>query len=165
MSGVNLMFANNVIIKPRFKVDTDRVLSFLPNTILSYVYLKVFPCVAFNEKCSIDKQRFGTKFELHSKNSNSIKALGEGIILQITISKVEDEKIDLIYTYYCLPHADDPLRKPNWPDSSAIESPPEFYTEVESFEELKQPFTSVYVFEKLKHDQLLHQLMRNILVD
>ena len=161
---VDLSFTNGEVIKPSIVVSADGVHSHIRISLLPHIHLNVLPCVAFNGKRSIDKQRFETEYAPHFKDSNSIKTSKKDALLQITISKIEEDKVDFTYTYSRLPGINDKLHKPNRPNASATHIPAKFYTEVASLGELEQPFASIFDVEGLKRDRILHWLMRSVLV-
>ena len=162
---VDLSFTNGKTIKSSLVVSADGVHSHIRISLLSHNHLKVLPCVAFNGKRSIDRNRFEAEYATHFKGSNSIKTRMKETLLQINISKIEEDKVDLTYTYSRLPYRyDDCLYKPNRPNASANDIPTEFFTEVASLGELEPPFANIFDVERLEYDRLLHWLMRCVLV-
>lgn len=85
------------------------------------------------------------------------------MVLQIAIFDYTATDVGIDYTYSCPARQDDPLHKPNRPIPGARDIPEEFYTELDELEDLGQAYKEIFDGTKVRHDRILHFLMRSTL--
>ncbi|TKA56079.1 hypothetical protein B0A49_12435 [Cryomyces minteri] len=97
--------------------------------------------------------------------ANLLEALVNDVLLQISVNdrQAGDENVEISYTFSRSAISQDPLHRPDRAVNGATDIPEEFYAEVEALPNLPQPFADAFDVQKIRHERLLHWLMRGSL--
>ena len=128
---------------------------------------KILPFVAFNGKRRVQRSLFDELYApaMNWKNTNVIETRQKDVVLNISINYQTADMISLSWIYSRPTRGStDPLHKPNRPVSGATDIPEEFYHEINTLQNLQQPFKEIFNEKKLRLERVLHWLMRTILV-
>ena len=144
-------------------IGTDGVHSQVRKILAPDIKLQVLPFVVFNGKRQITTSEYENVLGSVMKERTVIQSLHQDILLEIAISDISLNHVDLSYTYSRPVRPEDPLHKPDRPNSGATEIPEEFYTELDQLEGLQKPFEIVFDASRVRKDRVLHWLMRTTL--
>ncbi|KAL8993425.1 MAG: hypothetical protein Q9169_006357 [Polycauliona sp. 2 TL-2023] len=142
-------------------IGTDGVHSQIRKSLAPEIELKVLPFVVFNGKRQFTKAEFQRWFESRLGSQTIIHSRHDDIILEISINEITPKHVDVSYTYSRPARKDDPLHKPDRAIPGATDIPEEFYSEIDSLQNLEEPFNIIFDTAKVRRDRVLHWLMRS----
>ena len=154
---------NDQAIKSDVLVGADGVHSQVRRLLAPDMQLKVLPYVVFNGKRRMSLDRFQTIIAPHMQGLSIIRCRLEDAVLQIAVNEYAATYVDVGYTYSRPARQNDPLHKPDRPNSGATDIPLEFYSEVQEMKGLEQAYREIFDVSKVKQDRVLRWLMRSTL--
>ncbi|KAG7007409.1 hypothetical protein G7Y79_00010g029100 [Physcia stellaris] len=141
-------------------IGTDGVHSQVRKSLAPNIKLQVLPFVVFKVKRRMTMPEYEDVLGSVMKNRTVIQSLHQDILLEISINDISLKHVDISYTYSRPVRPEDPLHRPDRPNSGATEIPEEFYTELDQLEALPKPFEIIFDASKVRRDRVLHWLMR-----
>ena len=154
---------NEQAIESDILIGTDGVHSQVRKSLAPDIQLKVLPFVVFNGKRRMSLDRFHDTVAPQMHGSSIIQCRQEDVVLQIAVFQFTDTDVGIDYTYSRPARQNDPLHKPNRPIPGATDIPEEFYTEMQELKDLGQAYKEMFDSTKVRHDRILHFLMRSTL--
>ncbi|KAL8829306.1 MAG: hypothetical protein Q9170_006227 [Blastenia crenularia] len=144
-------------------IGTDGVHSQVRKSLAPHIELKVLPFVVFNGKRQFTRAEYQDQFASKMQNAAIVHSNHGDIILEISINDYTLEHVDVSYTYSRPARHNDPLHKPDRPIPRATDIPEDFYRELDTLNDLQQPFNIIFDSSKVRRDRVLHWLMRSTL--
>jgi tyrosinase len=176
-TGTYLTFQNKLKISSSLVVDTLGVHSQLRKSLLPEYEPKVLPFVVFSGKRQVKHDEFSKTYAPFLEDVNILTwkpAENKTVLLQIQVNNHRSSgDVEIAYTYSRTARSHhhhqqpDPLHNPSRSTASATEIPHEFYDELKQLStnsKLPKPFSSTFDPSQIRRDQVLHWLMRTLLV-
>ena len=161
---IRVMLAGEDPIETQVLIGADGVHSQLRKSVTSDIELHVLPFVVFNGRRRMTMDEFQTILEDEMDEHTIIDILSDDKVLEIAISDISPTGVDLSYTYSRPARpAGDPLHRPERAIPGATDIPEEFYKELDELRDLSKAFTKVFSSAQVRHDRVLHWLMRKTL--
>ncbi len=162
--NVTVEIADEKTIETKVLIGTDGVHSQVRKSLAPDIQPKVLPYVVFNGKRSVSLKEYEETLVSHMEDSTIMESRHEDILLQITVNEFAESKVYLGYTYSRpVRPPSDPLHRPERAMSGAMETPEDFFIEIQNLQGLKQGFKEIFDVEKVRNDRILHWLMRSSL--
>ena len=163
-SGIQMLLAGEDRMETQVLIGTDGVHSQLRRSLAPDIELKVLPFVVFNGKRRMTIDEFRMILEPEMKDDTIIDILRDDKVLEISISDVSTTSIELSYTYSRPARlVGDPLHRPERAIAAATDIPEAFYKELDELGDLSKAFSKVFSSSQVRHDRVLHWLMRKAL--
>lgn len=153
-------------VTTRCLIGCDGPHSMTRQSLNSTMKLQVLPYVVFSGKRRISVTEYTKTIYDYMQNGVLTQAHKGDILLEISVNDISGPHVDLGYTYSRpAKEINDPLHKPDRPIPGATDIPEEFYEELAALQNLEPPFQAIFDAEEVRHDRVLHWLMRTLMPD
>ena len=161
--NINISVQNRDFVNINTVVGTDGVHSQVRKSTAPRIEPKVLPYVVFHGTRNMAVDEYDHLLAPHVKGCAIIQSRRENAMLEIAVNDYDEMRVHIGYTYSRSAHQNDPLHKPDRPITGATDIPEDFFVELDALKALEEPFAQIFDASKVRHDRILHWLMRTSL--
>lgn len=163
-SSHTLQFRNGQQTQTSLIIDAEGPHSHIRRSISPTTDFEILPYAVYNGKRRISRKDFEDHYVSHMNDANVISHQEGQTLLQISVNDRRDDEVSISYTYSRPERQNDPVFKPDRPNSGAKDIPEELFVEISELSNLRGPFKDVFDAEKMPQDRMLNWLMRSVSV-